>query len=167
MRNCTWARRADGSGIVATCVLQRCVDLLVDLAGPVTAKMDYVRTICYALLCNTRWHDDTPGAAHVEECCEALLAKLQARCKQHPDKHTADEAGDLFRTMPARQRARATESLSQSVCVEVRDRVWALMRGAGPVGRPDVLIGGCLRRSSAARRSGVNPPSYAAYQRRS
>ena len=38
--NCTWAGRADGSGIVATCVLQRCVGLLVDLAGPVAAKMD-------------------------------------------------------------------------------------------------------------------------------
>ena len=138
VRNCTWAGRADGTGIVATCVLQRCVGLLVDLAGPVAAKMDYVRTICCALLYNTEWHDDTPGAAHVEECCEALLAKLRARCKQHPDKHTADEAGDLFRTMPPRQEARATESLSESVCVEVRDRVWALMRGAGREEHPTV-----------------------------
>ena len=32
---------------------------------------------------------------------------------------------------PPRQQARATESLSESVCVEVRDTVWALMRGAG------------------------------------
>ena len=64
------------------------------------AKMDYVRTICCALLYNTQWHDDTPGAAHVEERCEALLAKVWARCKQHPDKHTADEPSDLFRTMP-------------------------------------------------------------------
>ena len=39
-RNCTWARRGHGSGIVATCVLQRCVGLLVDLAGPAAAKMD-------------------------------------------------------------------------------------------------------------------------------
>ena len=66
----------------------------------------------------------------MEECCEALLAKLGARCKQHPDKHTADEAGDLLRSMPPRQQARATESLSESVCVEVRHKVWALMRGA-------------------------------------
>ena len=66
----------------------------------------------------------------MEECCEVLLAKLWARCKQHPDKHTADEAGDLFRTMPPREQAHATESLSESVCVGVRDRVWALMRGA-------------------------------------
>ena len=65
VRNCTWARRADGTSIVATCVLQRCVGLLVDLAGPATAKMDYVRTICYALLYNTQWHDDTRGVAHV------------------------------------------------------------------------------------------------------
>ena len=130
VRNCTWARRADGTGIVATCVLQRCVGLLVDLAGPAAAKMDYVRTICCALLYNTQWHDDTPGAAHVEECCEGLLAKLRAWCKQHPDKHPADEAGDLFRTMPPREQARATESLSESVCVELRERVWALMRGA-------------------------------------
>ena len=122
VRNCTWAGRADRTGIVATCVLQRCVGLLVDLGGPVAAKMDYVRTICCALLYNTQWHD--------EECCEALLAKLRAQCKQHPDTHTADEAGDLFRTMPPRQHARAMESLSESVCVEVRDRVWALMRGA-------------------------------------
>ena len=92
--------------------------------------MDYVRTICCALLYITKWHDDTPGAAHMEERCEALLAKLRARCKQHPDKHTADEAGDLFRTMPPRQQACATESLSERVCVEVRGRVWALMRGA-------------------------------------
>ena len=105
--------------------------LLVDLAGPAAAKMHYVRTICCALSYNTQWHDHTRGAAHVEECCEALPAKLRARCKQHPDKHMADEAGDLFRTMPPRQRVRATESLSESVCVEVRDSVWALMRGAG------------------------------------
>ena len=130
MRNCTWAGRADGSRIVAARVLQRCVGLLVNLAGPAAAKMDYVRTICCALLYNTQWHDDTHGAAHVEECCEALLANLRARCKQHPDKHTADEAGDLFRTMPPRQQAGATESLSESVCVEVDDRIWALMRGA-------------------------------------
>ena len=112
--------------------------LLVDLAGPAAAKVDYVRTICYALLYNTQWHDDTPGAAHVEECCEALLAKLQARCKQHPHKHTADEAGDLFRTMPLRQQARATEALSESVCIELRDRVWALMRAAGRGEHPTV-----------------------------
>ena len=93
---------------------------------------------CSALLYNTQWHDDTPGAAHVEECCEALLAKLRARCKRHPDKHTADEAGDLFRTMPPRQQARATESLFESVCVEVQDRVWALMRGAGREEHPIV-----------------------------
>ena len=137
-RNCTWVGRADGTGIVATCVLQRCVGLLVDLAGPATAKLDYVRTVCCALLYNTQWHDDTLGAAHVEESCEALLAKLRARCKQHPDKHTLDEAGDLFRTMPPRRQARATESLSESVCVEVRDRVWVLMRGAGREGHPTV-----------------------------
>ena len=101
VRSCTWARR--GSDIVATCVLQRCLGVLVDLAGPSTAKMDYVHTICCALLYNTQWHDDTPGAVHSEECCEALLAKLRARCKHHPDKHTADESGDLFRTMPLRQ----------------------------------------------------------------
>ena len=139
VRNCTWAGRADGTCIVATCVLQRCVGLLVDLAGPAAAKMDYVRTICCALVYSTQWHDDTTGAAHVEERCDALLAKLRARCKQHPDKHTADEAGDLFRTMPPRQQARATESRSESVCVEVRDRVWALMRGAGREEHPTVL----------------------------
>ena len=100
VHSCTWAVRANGLGIVATCVLQRCVGLLGDLAGPAAAKMDYVRTICCALLYNTQWHDHTPGAAHVEERCEALLAKLRARCTQHPDKHTADEAGDLFRTIP-------------------------------------------------------------------
>ena len=138
VRNCTWAGRADGTGVVATCVLQRCLGLLVDLAGPAAAKMDSVRTICCALLYNTQWHDDTPGAGHVEECCEALLAKLRARCKQHPDKHTTDEAGDLFCTMPPRQEARATESLFESACVKVRDRVWALMRGAGREEHPTV-----------------------------
>ena len=54
VHTCTWAGRADGSGIVATCVLQRYVGLLVDLAGPVAVKMDYVRTICCALLYNTQ-----------------------------------------------------------------------------------------------------------------
>ena len=138
VRDCTWARRANGSSIVATCVLQRCVGLLVDLAGPAAAKMDYVRTICCALLYNTQQHDDTPGAAHVEECCEALLAKLRARCKQHPDKHTADEDGNLCCTMPPRPQARAKESLSETLCVEVRDRVWAVMRGAGREKPPTV-----------------------------
>ena len=38
VRSCTWARRADGSGLVATCVLHRCVGLLVDLAGPAERK---------------------------------------------------------------------------------------------------------------------------------
>ena len=36
------------------------------------------------------------------------------------------------------QEARATESLSEKVCVEVRDRVWALMRGAGREEHPTV-----------------------------
>ena len=40
--------------------------------------------------------------------------------------------------MPPRQQARATESLYESVCVEVRDRVWALMRGAGREEHPAV-----------------------------
>ena len=65
-----------------------------------------------------KWTTSAPYAAHF--CTirnEALLAKLRARCKQHPDKHTADEVGDLFRTMPPLQQARATESLSESVCV--------------------------------------------------
>ena len=78
VRSCTWTGRTDGSGIVATCVPQRCVGLLVDLAGQAAVKKDYVPTICCALLHNRQWHDDTPGAAHVEECCEALVAKLRA-----------------------------------------------------------------------------------------
>ena len=82
------------------CALERSVGLLVILGCRAAAKMDYVRTICCALLYNTQWHDDTPYLAHVEECCEALLTKLRARCKQHPDKHTVDEAGDLFRIIP-------------------------------------------------------------------
>ena len=138
----TWAGRADRSVLVPTCVLERCVGLLVDLAGPAAAKMDYVRSICRALLYNTQWHVHTPGAAHVEERCEALLAALRAWCKQHPDKHTADEAGYLFRTMPPlpRQRAHAIESLSENVCVEVRGRVWALMRGARREEHPIVRL---------------------------
>ena len=129
MRSCTWAG-PDGTGIVATCVIQRRVGLLVGLAGLAAAKTDHVCTICRALPYNIQWHDNTLGAAHVEECCEALLAKLRARCKQHLDKHTAEEAGDLFRTMPPRQQARATESPFESLCVEVRDTVWAIMHGA-------------------------------------
>ena len=39
---------------------------------------------------------------------------------------------------PPRQEARATEFLSESVCVEVRDRVWALMPGAGREEHPNV-----------------------------
>ena len=100
--------------------------------------MDYVRTICCALLYNTQWHDNTPGAPHVEEGYEAVLAKLQTPCKHHPDKHTADEVGNLFRTMPPRPRARAMESLSETVCVEVQDRVWALMRCAGREEHPNL-----------------------------
>ena len=66
MRNCTWAGGADRLVIVATCVLQRRVRLFV-------AKMGYVCTMRGALLYNTQWHDDTPSAVHLEECCEALL----------------------------------------------------------------------------------------------
>ena len=39
---------------------------------------------------------------------------------------------------PPRQRARALEFLSESVCVEVRDTAWALMRGARREERPTV-----------------------------
>ena len=39
---------------------------------------------------------------------------------------------------PPRQQARSTESLSESVCVDVRDRVWALMRGARREEHPTV-----------------------------
>ena len=67
-----------------------------------------------------------------------MHAQWRARCKQHPDKHTAVEAGDVFRTMSPPQQARATEALSESVCVKVRDRVWALMRGAGREAYPIV-----------------------------
>ena len=50
VRSCTWAGCAERSGIVATCVLQRCVGLYIDLAGPAAAKMDYVRTsVQYAM----------------------------------------------------------------------------------------------------------------------
>ena len=141
VRSCTWAGRADRSGIVATCVLRRCVGLLVDLAGPAASKMDCVRTICYALVYNAQWHDDTPIAAHVEECREALLAKLRARCKQHPCNHTADGGGGLFRTMPPPPPSALTCSgvpLRKCACGEVRHRVWALMRGAGRKDHPTV-----------------------------
>ena len=119
-------------------MLQPCVRLLVDLPGLAAAEMNYVRNIACTLLYNTQWHDHTPVAAHAEECCEALPAKLRPRYKQHPDKHGADEAGDLFATMSPGQRARALEFLSESVCVEVRDRVWALMRGARQEEHPTV-----------------------------
>ena len=79
--------------------------------------------LCFALSHQAQWRDDIAAAAHYEECCEALLAKMRARCKQHLDKHMADVAGDLFLTMPPDQRAHATESVSESVCVEVHDKV--------------------------------------------
>ena len=102
VRSCTWAARTHGSGIITTCALQRFVAQLVDLARLSTAKMDYVHTICYTFVYNTQWHDDTPGAAHVEERCEALLAKFRVGCNHHTDKHMVAEAGGLFRTMPPR-----------------------------------------------------------------
>ena len=138
VRNCTWARHSDGSCIVATCVLRRYMGLLVDLAGTAVVKMDYVRSICCALLYNTQWHDDTPGAAHVEESCEALLVKLRARYKQHPNKHTADEAGDIFRTMPPPS-ARMCNGVPLRKCVcRGWDRVRALMCGVGREEHPSV-----------------------------
>ena len=118
--------------VVATCALQCCVGLLVDLASLTAAKMDYVRTIRWAVLYYTQWHDDTPVAASVEECCEALLTKLRTPCKQHPDKHTA------VRTMPPPVSEDVQQSPSPLVCVEVRNRAWALMHGAGREEHPSV-----------------------------
>ena len=101
--------------------------------------MDYVRTICYTLLYNTQWHDDTPGAPNVEDCCKA--------CSQNCG-HGASNTPTSTRQMrlvtfsvpcpPPRQQARAAESLSESVCVEMRDRVWALMNGVGREEHPTV-----------------------------
>ena len=60
VRSCTWAGRADGLGMVGTCVLQRCAGLLLDLASPSAAKMYYVRTIFLCL-----WLSGPPRVPHV------------------------------------------------------------------------------------------------------
>ena len=44
----------------------------------------------------------------------------------------------FFAPCPPRHQARVTESLSESVCVEVGDRAWALMRGARREDHPTV-----------------------------
>ena len=56
----------------------------------------------------------------------------------NPNKHTPDEAGDLFRAIPPCRPAHATQTLSDSVCLEVRDRACTLMRGAGRRQHPPV-----------------------------
>ena len=104
VRNCTWDGRKEAKGKEARQVLQDCLVLLVNLLGDTRGRVEYVRTLCVALLGWSKWMDSLPGCCFQEENCEALLSRMAGRCRAHTTFSSIESVNDLFVTLPPTQR---------------------------------------------------------------
>ena len=59
-------------------------------------NVQYLRTLGNAMMVSDKRHDDLTGQCHVEENCEALLARLVASMRANPQCKSLDTACDLF-----------------------------------------------------------------------
>ena len=81
VRDRNWAGRDPGSGKNAWAVLECCLLVMISLLGDEWENVEYIKTLVAALVTWQRWHSRTPGCFHTEECGEAMLSKLCARCR--------------------------------------------------------------------------------------
>ena len=95
VRDCSWRHRVVGSGENAKKVLMAALCILMRLVER-EHTLEYVRTLCVALVCWRGWNDQCPGMCYSEERCEAMLSRLGRRCNQYPSSVSASEVEDLF-----------------------------------------------------------------------
>ena len=98
VRECGWSAC---SGEVAHKVLRYCFVALSHLLYEFRYNVEYLRTVGTALLVWGRWYDILPGRCHVEESCEALLARLVASMRANPQCKTLESCCDLFLILKA------------------------------------------------------------------
>jgi hypothetical protein len=95
VRDCSWEHRTVGTGINAKKVIMAALCVLVHLVDK-EHTLEYVRTLCTALVCWRSWNNEVPGMCYSEERCEALLSRLGRRCNQYPRSVSALDVEDLF-----------------------------------------------------------------------
>ena len=95
VRDCSWEHRTMDTGLNAKKVIMAALCVLVHLVEK-EHTLEYVRTLCTALVCWRSWNNAVPGMAYSEERCEALLSRLGRRCNQYPRSVSASEVEDLF-----------------------------------------------------------------------
>ena len=96
VRSCTWELVANHTGAEARRVLVRCLLVLMRLNEGREVAVEYVRTVCVALLLWTDWHDEVPAAWFCEETCEAALSRLSSLCHRHTQHVSTQEIHDLW-----------------------------------------------------------------------
>lgn len=104
VRDCTWDGRQATRGKQACGILQDCLALLVNLLGSGAHRVEYVRTICVALLGWNKWMDAIPGCCFQEENCEALLSRMAGRCRSNWTLSSFQQVSDLYVTLPPPKR---------------------------------------------------------------
>jgi len=101
VRQCTWAGRDSGSGVLHRKVLLYSTALLQGLRHAKTRNFDpYVNAQIPAMLAAVPTADTLAAAGHSEESCEAMLSRFAAHWANHPSATTCEAVADLFVTLP-------------------------------------------------------------------
>ena len=95
VRDCHWKHRELGTGGAAKKVLLASLLMQLGLCER-PRQVEYVRTLCIALLNWREWNDSVPGHAYAEESNEASLSRLGTQCASHPRHLEVPQVMDLF-----------------------------------------------------------------------
>ena len=135
VRECTWNGRPEGhvKGDTARSVLEHALLIQVHLLRDWSAGTEYVRTMSCALLCWQPWYSRLPGCVFVEESCEAMLSRMAAQCRRHPNITTFEGTLWMFLTLPlpSDEPRDSRGSVRHDLVIEMTRRVRSLL------GNPD------------------------------
>ena len=103
VRQLTWEGGVGGrvKGVLAKRILEQCLALQVHLMDDWDGRLEYTRTLSMALLSWQQWMNNLPGCCFAEEPCEAMLARMVARCRGNNQVSSFEDMFRLFITLPS------------------------------------------------------------------
>jgi hypothetical protein len=102
VRKLLWDGAVGGTvqGQLAKDTLAQCLAVQVHLTGDWGCKLEYTRTLSVALLTWQPWLSNVPGCCFAEEPCEAMLARMVARCRRNRQLSSFEDVLQLYVSLP-------------------------------------------------------------------
>ena len=133
VRWCHWDGLSLDSGSTAFDALGFAFHIMLPLVSPHQNKVEYIRSLCAAMLSWQPWHHGAASACFGEEMCEAMLAKVSLRCKSHSYLTGVENTLHLFltTTLTSQRKHKLASNIPEKMAAGIRNNCLALIRTAG------------------------------------